>query len=766
MLHTGIYIIHILLLDGQPNLTRWILDLDDNKITLYLNALSSSNNGRPIDCTAILIGPNTGDINTAVRLPPSVEGLQDNETMATCDLGMEFRYMLENRFSLENASNLSLYYNSSGAAGSGILLQDSNGMTYENVMGTLAEEVVPDSNPPALMSFELLDLDDGELVLSFSQPINTTTLNFANISLRSSSFNEAITITVPLTDGNCTDGCNIGRYVTFALKPSDLDNLKLENGVCTYVSNCYLHYTDAFVKDFGEKPISRHSSCTNYLPINLTLDETSPSLTECNLDLSLDKFYLHFNEIIDVSSFEPSGINVSIGANNVLLSSASNIRNPSSSVVVIYLGIDADDIKASLMVENATVFVSLKSIAFEDTSGNGVNLISMLCTFINDTRSPNVSSFTLDLNSNFLQIIFHEPVSMEHINISGFWLTDAMNTTTVSLSDSQLLGYDDLELTNDCYGLYDSNKLRTIYIALKNNGLTAVKTNSHVTYLLIDNDTVFDMSGNGFISVGPIAAANVIDDYSPATVVNFSLDMNIGQLVLTFNDVVDVSTTQLNEIFIQEDAYSSRKHVPSGPHSSIDSSIIGINLNLIQLKYELLLYGLAADINSTYLTIRAHAINDYRGVDIIAITDGNGLVASNYIRDDEPPVLISFSLDLNAGRIWFTFDEPIPQNSFNFSLFSIQADSVNITNASVNFYNDGVYLRNSYSYYYYSTRFEYGLYSNLISLLYSDPFVALDDNTTNLVIMQGGVFDASGNPIITTGPFNVDRFISRQRKLI
>ena len=702
----------------------------------------------------------------AVRLPPSVEGLQDNETMATCDLGMEFRYMLENRFSLENASNLSLYYNSSGAAGSGILLQDSNGMTYENVMGTLAEEVVPDSSPPAVMNFELLDLDDGELVLSFSQPINTTTLNFANISLRSSSFNEAITITAPLTDGNCTDGCNIGRYVTFSLKPSDLDNIKLENGVCTYVSNCFLHYTAAFVEDFGENQISRHNSCTSYSPKNLTLDETSPSLTECSLDLSLDNFYLEFNEPIDVSSFGPSGINVSTGTDNIILSSASNIRSTSSSVVVICLGTDADDIKAALMVENATVFVSLKTLAFEDTSGNGVNLISMLCTFINDTRSPNVSSFTLDLNSNFLQIIFDEPVSMENINISEFWLTDTMNATTVSLSDSQLLGYDDLELTNDCYGLYDSNKLRTVYIALKNKGLTAVKTNSHVTFLLIDSDAVFDLSGNGLISVGPIAFAHVINDYSPATVVCFLLDMNIGQLVLTFNDVVDVSTLQLSEIFIQSNAYSSTTHVPSGSYNSMDSSIIAINLyesNFILLKYYNSRYHLAGDINSTYLTIRAHAINDYRGVDIIAITYGNGIVASSYIRDDEPPVLTSFRLDLDAGRIWFTFDEPIKRYNFNFSLFSIQAESMNITNASINFSRSGATLQ-----YYsdYDRRFEFSLSSSLVYLLYTDPIIAKSASTTNLVIMQNGVFDGSGNPINTTGPVNVNSFTSKQRKFV
>ena len=539
-----------------------------------------------------------------------------------------------------------------------------------------------------------------------------------------------------MIDGNCSDGCNIGRYVTVSLKPLDLNNLKLENGVCTYISNCYLHYTDAFVEDFGGIPIAKQSYCMNYLPKELILDETSPSLTKCSLDLSLDKLHLEFNEPTDVNSFRPSGVNVSTGAENVILTSASNIKSPSSSVVVIYLGLDADNIKVYITTENVTVFVSLMSLAFEDTSGNTINPISMLCTFIHDTRSPNVSSFILDLNTNFLQIIFDEPISMEHINISGLWLTDAMNTTIVSLSDSELLDFEDLELTNDCYGLYDSNKVRTVYIALKNNGLTAVKTNSNITYLLIDNDTVFDLSGNGFISVGPIAAVDIIADYSPATVVNFLLDMNIVQLVLTFNDVVDVSTLELSEVFIQRYAYSSTRHVPSGSYNNrINSSIIAINLSVSSfriLKYYNLNYGLASDINSTYLTIHAHAINDYRGVDIIAITDGNGIVASNYIGDDEPPVLTNFSFDLDAGRIWFNFDESIQQSSFNFSLFSIHPSSVNITNTSVNFYNGGLYVRYNNGY---STNFECRLYSNLINLLYTDPHVALDDSTTNLVIM-------------------------------
>ena len=759
-------------IDGQPNLTSWILDLDDNKITLIFTALNPSNNGMPVDCTAILIGPDTDSISMAIRLLPSVVGLQINSTLVTCDLGMEFRNILEDTLSLDRAF---LYYNSTGAAGDGVLLQDSSGVAYENIMGMQAVEIVQDSNPPTVMSFELLDLDDGKLVLSFNQPINIISLNFANLSLQNSPFNEAITVIVTLSDGNCTDGCEIGRLVTLSLSPSDLDRLKLEYGVCTYISNCYLYYTDAFVEDFGGNSIAKYSYCKNYLLRNLTLDTTKPSLTGCSLDLSLDQLSLEFDEPIDASNFIPSGVNISTTAVNIILTSASVIRSSNNFVIVISLGLDADRIKTSLSVYNDTTpSLSLISLAFEDIAGNSVHPTSMVCTFINDTNPPNVSSFILDLNSNILQIIFDEPVSMESINISGFKLTDAMGVTAVSLGDSKLLAIDladDLELINDCNGLFDSSKLRAVYIILKNTSLIGIKTNNsfgnatYFTFLIIDDDSIFDLSGNDFISAGPIAAADIIADNSPATVTNFSLDMNIGQFVLTFSDVVDVRTLQYNEIFIQRSINTySTLHSPSGTFNrNMNSSIIPIELGLHQLK-EKLLGGLATNINTTYLTIRAAAVNDIRGVDIIAITSGNGIIASNYIRDSVPPKLTSFSLDMDEGRIWLAFDEPINRYSFNFTLFSIQADSVNVTNTSTNFTICVAYLE--YGPYSYSTAFRYRLFDSFLRLLYEDPSIATNSSTTNLVIMQGGVLDASGNPINMTGPVNVNGYTPRRRKYI
>jgi len=108
-------------------------------ITLHFDVVSSlnmANDGMATNCTAILIGPVEGDINMAVRLLPSVVGLQVNITMATCDLGMEFRSILENTLDLVNdPSNSFLYYDSSEITGSGSLLVDSSDIVYENMMG-------------------------------------------------------------------------------------------------------------------------------------------------------------------------------------------------------------------------------------------------------------------------------------------------------------------------------------------------------------------------------------------------------------------------------------------------------------------------------------------------------------------------------------------------------------------------------------------------------------------------------------------------------
>ena len=771
---------YFVVIDAQPELTTWSLDLDDNKILLQFSAESSlnpANNGMPIDCTAILIGPVAGDISMAVQLSSSAEGLQIDDTMATCDLGMEFRSILNANSDLgTNLTNTFLYYTLLNESGSGSephtysnLLVDSSDVPYSETGGVVATQVVSDNSSPAIASFEFLDLNEGLIVFSFTQPINVSTFDFTDLSLQNSPVNEATSIRVSLTGGSCEDGCEIGRHITFRMVQADLKQLKLNEGICVSISTCYPHHSDMLVEDFGNNLISPYRfSCLNYLLKQLILDTTSPLLAYCELNLSVDSLTLVFSEPVDFTTFNPSGIalNFSLEMKTITLTDASSVRGPSSSVIVVDLGLDADKLKISLLRVNLSIYnilVSLLPSAFEDIAGNSVqSVLGLVCgIYIPDSHAPSITSFTLDLNSNLLLIKFSEPILVDSLNISAFKLTDSFTATDmIVLNDSFAINSDDSPS--------DATAIKMASIAFGSQSLIRIKTDNNIgttvdnTYLLIDDDSFADTNGNDYVSPGPIAAAAVIADNSPATAIGFSLDMNIGRVVLTFNDVVDVGTWANLETFIQNAAlaysvpdyrYDSKVGL-SGSVSSYNSNLVVLDLilhNFNTLKVQLN-FGTAAELNTTYLTIQAHAINDIRGVDIIAVTDGNGIKANDYVRDSEPPQLLDFYLDLHHDRFWFVFDEPLRFQSFLPSLFILQGDSlVNTSSSSMNLSFSG----EPFTCLYFATACYYYLPYDVMVALEKNPNIARDADTTNLVIMQGGITDTSGNTINTTGPIPI-----------
>ena len=759
---------------AQPNLSMWNLDLDNNMIVLHFesSSLNPSNNGMPTDCTAVLLSPVFGNISTAMRLSSTTEGFQINDTTATCDLGTEFRSML----STNPNNTLFLYYETSGAIGGPEtnILVDSSNMEYLNEQGTVVTQVIPDHNPPTIASFEFLDLNEGIMVFSFTQPVDVSTFDFADLSFQNSPVNEATSVNVSLTDGSCEGGCEIGRRITFRMAQTDLEQLKLIEGICVSISTCYPHHTDLLVRDFGENFISTYKFGLNYLLKHLILDTTPPILFSCDIDLSLDIIVLFFDEPIDVATFSPLSITLHdfpVETENITLTNVSSVNDPNSFIIVINLGIDADKLKTSTLVASGNdIFISLLPSAFEDIAGNNVQPELTFCNLTNDTHPPSVTSFTLDLNSNLLHVVLSEPILLDSLNISGFKLANSISAdvhNTVNLNDSCLV---------DCDGLPTNDAVRMISIALGSHSLTSIKTDNNIgttadnTYLFIDDESFIDINGNSFISTGPIASDTVVTDHSPATAVGFSLDMNIGQIVLTFDDVVDVSTWSAysHEAFIQRAALTyNAKQGLYGITISDNSNVISVNIsNLNSLKFQLN-YGTATELNTTYLTIQAHAINDIRGVDIIAVTDGYGIIANDYVRDIKPPQLIYFDLDMYYGRLWFYFDEPIAGNRFYPSLFTLQGDSMATNHPSSLSFSFGSGLAYCSYFYYYNIYYycHYYLPSDVWDVLRINPNIARDANTSNLVIMQGGVNDTSGNQIDMTGPIKVRHYTPGRSEL-
>ena len=371
-------------IDAQPTLSTWSLDLDNNIITLNFSVpqLNPANNGMSIDCTAILIGPSAGNISMAIQLLSSIIGLQVDNFTATCDLGTEFRSMLNANPAVGTGpDNTFLYYDPSRATGN--LLEDSANVMFSETVGIPATQVLPDNTPPVIVTLNL-DMNTGYMNFTFSQPVNVSTWNFTDFHFQDSSNNTRI---IPLSDAVIDSYSGTGRDVTLLLTLSDLNALKLLVFQQTsYINAVTLNHTSTLVEDLGGNSIALSD---NNRITSLINDLTSPLVISCDLDLVSNQLTLEITEVINVTSFLVNDITIqnSISISSIMYTltggTLSTASSTSSTIVINLLSSDAEDIRNLGEITESTAFLSLPSTTFADLSGNFVDPIpatsALLC---------------------------------------------------------------------------------------------------------------------------------------------------------------------------------------------------------------------------------------------------------------------------------------------------------------------------------------------------------------------------------------------------
>ena len=141
------------------------------------------------------------------------------------------------------------------------------------------------------------------------------------------------------------------------------------------------------------------------------------------------------------------------------------------------------------------------------------------------------------------------------------------------------------------------------------------------------------------------------------------LDLDAGTLLLVFNDILNASTLNVNQISIQN--YSvfpllTQQLTGGAVERSLDALAVTIQLDISDLNLLKSNLALATTRNNSFISIVQDAIVD--------LAD-NGLEATvsqvdNFIPDESEPTLIDFSFDLNVGLLNLTFSETV-----NFSTF-------------------------------------------------------------------------------------------------
>ena len=306
--------------------------------------------------------------------------------------------------------------------------------------------------------------------------------------------------------------------------------------------------------------------------------------------------------------------------------------------------------------------------------------------FISDTTRPELVQFHLDLNTGLLTLNFTEAVNSSSLAYAGLTLlsnnTDNLNATS------------EVELTNVTVIAVNQS---WISVNITKSDLDEIKayldlaTNSNNTFLVIDAATILDTSGNTVVEINDTEAVQVSDlipDTTSPVLESFDLDMNNGELTLTFSESVLSHTLTPTAFTLQ--VMSSLALVDSQLYytlmsanvtvTAIDHTVVRLLINNSDLNQIKKRPQLATAQNNTFLSLTENAINDTSSNKLTPILPSNGLPVTNYTRDTTPPKLASFDFDLNNGQLTLRFTETVNKSSLRLNYYEFASD--NTTNAT------------------------------------------------------------------------------------
>lgn len=565
-------------------------------------------------------------------------------------------------------------------------VQDIAGNDIPTVLQSEAREAssfTRDATNPSLLSFDI-DMNAGLLTLHFSETVNYMSLDFSGITLQNDSSASDPIHSHTLTGGNVTSADDVN--ITVELNMSDLNQLKsLRIGIAS--TSVWL----VVERDTIEDQSGNSFQGLPAIPVSFyTADITPPELEEFVLDFDYGGLLLTFSETVDANTFKPTTIvfqttevfNNTLTDNYTLSAMSTNVAvdGPCQEIILDRADLDAIFL---LVIDVNNTYITIQSEGIDDVFGNAVVEINSTMALrgsevIEDTTSPVIVEFALDLTSEILVLMFSETVNASSLYVPAFQLlsslaTDPSTSSYRLTSDSRILGGDpsgqDSTVIAIQLGSSDLNSIKA---------LTMLAVSAETTYLSANSNGISDLSGNALIeivSANPLQASNYTEDISSPILEMFDLDMNIGLLTFIFNETVNTSSLQPQEITLLGEASNEtiyrRTLIGARSTSIANSNVIAIHLldsDLNDIKRQ---RGLATNVSTTYVTITENLVRDTNMNPVASISDGSAVQVTTFINDTTNPVLLAFSLNLTSEILVLTFSETVQINSLNVSQITL-----------------------------------------------------------------------------------------------
>ena len=578
------------------------------------------------------------------------------------------------------------FFNNSGQdcclslAGDPLMDQNNNPIdptTFEGC-GFSSTDYIVDTNAPDLIEFTLFNLDTRTITLTFNETINADTVDVTKITLQSFYRNPQMSYT--LTGGTVIpqDSTN----VTILLTDEDWFEIQRQRGLCSDINNCWISLSEGFAQDTAEN-VAIVVPPTNARDAAMFVDDVGrPSLLAFELNLNNNTATLTFSETVSASTLDASAITfLNARANNatmIQLTGGSTSSSDGLVIVVNLLPVDTNRIRAldDIGTSHFNTYISITENLIADAvrrNPNQVNAIEPTSalpitpgTLVPDGVPPMVLSFSINLVRDIVTLTFNEPVRVSSMRYTGVTLLSEPSYLPVDLRN--LTGGENTEETNLNGTMILSGYLvqpDIRYLKLSNDLATSVED----TWLSIEQGTIQDMEGNDLVAIPlnvAIRATDFVDDDTPAMLIDFTLDMDLGLLHLTFSDIINASTFYPRALTIQNSRVIGTDFVTLSLSSLTESEngyFITVNISTEDLNRVKLNDNLATMLGNTYVSLRGEGFDDNYGRNVIPTTTHEAILASNFTEDQTAPFLVDFELDMNLGALILTFDETVRANT-------------------------------------------------------------------------------------------------------
>ena len=354
-------------------------------------------------------------------------------------------------------------------------------------------------------------------------------------------------------------------------------------------------------------------------------------------------------------------------------------QDTSLSVTIKPLSASSNALKAifNLCRSKATTWLSVTNLTLSDLSGNAISSIDngiaqQVDSYFGDSVNPHLLSFELNLHLEILAMTFSEtmmpgsvvPVKLQLQNTNG----TAAQGIVLQAGTTSAISFTVLALQ---LSMYDLN-------LLKGNINIATKTAN--TFLSLTVGAATDTSGNSNVGALLMTSYFTPDDISPQ-LTSFNLDMNNLILQLSFSETVNASSLKTSGFALQMAPYSvldtNAVHYYLTSDSNVMSSfgpVVNISIGRVDANAIKIRKPLATSKVSSFISLLDGAVKDMNQNGVVSISSSTALNVTSYTANLVRPVLLAFSVNLNAStainassELTLNFDSPVDVSTINFT---------------------------------------------------------------------------------------------------